>query len=170
MFQTRQIVACNSTLSVHCIIPKIDYELFAVKWQHDFFLLVAVFWALLLFSILHVLAINFHFQAWQDEWGTLARGLWVSARLQGSTTNSFWCFRQCTLCAKARYQRLKNSSSPDFLSPIFLNPKYESHSNYPEFMTLVVPRFAMSNGSTTLKIFSCFIRESSKEERWTYND
>ena len=132
-----------------------------------FFLLVAVFWALLLFSILHVLAINFHFQAWQDEWGTLARGLWVSARLQGSTTNSFWCFRQCTLCAKARYQRLKNSSSPDFLSPIFLNPKYESHSNYPEFMTLVVPRFAMSNGSTTLKIFSFFrpILESHQNKK-----
>ena len=66
-----------------------------------------------------ILKLIFHFQACQDERGTLARGLWVSARLQGSTTNSFWCFWQCTLCAKARYQRLKNSSSPRFFDPHF---------------------------------------------------
>ena len=90
-----------------------------------------------------ILKLIFHFQACQDERGTLARGLWVSARLQGSTTNSFWCFWQCTLCAKARYQRLKNSSSPRFFDPHFFEPQIWKpyigpfHPNYPEFMTLV---------------------------------
>ena len=49
---------------------------------------------------------------------------------------------------------------------LFCEVKIEMPVTYNEW--ILVARFAMSKSSTTLKIFSCFFRESSKEEKLTF--